>query len=310
MSADPADPRWASSGTYVTTPASGQQDDGWVPGQRAPAQLLNWLFVTIRAWIIAIKVWAGYGLMRWQERIEIEEDLTHPDASFAVAAGGVYIAKTAGGFGSFNPFGGGTVLGLADVEGSPSALSPASWYYVYAYLDGSNALAYQISATGPTLGLFKDGAENTHLYMGSFKTDTTAGVPGFGLSIGFPLPQIRSGRWVHYRVTGSNRTYFEVDHQTSPAPGTAKLIDCNALITPGKGARVAKVNIISVETGGNTVALYVNGLGGRVALWLGPNTRASTEMIIDLDAFGRFTLHASDTTIEWWVVFLGFEERN
>lgn len=313
MGIDPSDPRWASDGVHVTVPSSGQQDEGWVPGTRAPAQLFNWLLSTIRAWVVAIKAWAGYGLIRWQEHIAIETSsgVSPVDASIAVAVGGVYIAKTSIGFGSLNPFGGGAVLGLADVEGNPSALSPDSWYYVYAHLTGLGALAYLISTTPPSLGIFKGGGENNYLYMGSFKTTITSGVPGFGLDIGFPYPQIRSGRWVHYQVTTSNYGLFTVDTQDAPAPGTAKTVDCSALITPGKGARVAKVNIIAHETSRvNIVKLYVNGVDGRIAAWLSPGGRVAVEMIVELDAAGRFTMEADYVTIEWRVQFLGFEEKN
>lgn len=44
MSVKPTDlARWADTGGAIVVPPSGKQDVGWVPGERPPAQFLNWL---------------------------------------------------------------------------------------------------------------------------------------------------------------------------------------------------------------------------------------------------------------------------
>ncbi len=44
-------PRWANSGGSVSTPSSGKQDIGWVPGEKPRAQWKNWLAIHTYNWI-------------------------------------------------------------------------------------------------------------------------------------------------------------------------------------------------------------------------------------------------------------------
>jgi hypothetical protein len=56
-------PRWASTVTGDTTrvqaPTSGRQDVGWAPGERPPAQHLNWLLNIIYQWLAYLNGLAG-----------------------------------------------------------------------------------------------------------------------------------------------------------------------------------------------------------------------------------------------------------
>jgi hypothetical protein len=42
---------WATSGTLVSTPPSGDRVTGFVPGQRPPAQWFNYLFDAVKRWV-------------------------------------------------------------------------------------------------------------------------------------------------------------------------------------------------------------------------------------------------------------------
>ena len=46
-----------------------------------------------------------------------------------------------------------TVLDLTDVDGAPGALANSTWYYVYAFCDGTATTAFYISTTAPEASL-------------------------------------------------------------------------------------------------------------------------------------------------------------
>jgi hypothetical protein len=47
-----SNPRWGDVGGDIVEPSSGQKDVGFVAGQKAPAQFLNWLLNLLYQWIV------------------------------------------------------------------------------------------------------------------------------------------------------------------------------------------------------------------------------------------------------------------
>lgn len=51
-------PEWASTGTRVT-PATAKQQQGWITGEKAPAQWLNWWMNLVYLWVVYLKNLTG-----------------------------------------------------------------------------------------------------------------------------------------------------------------------------------------------------------------------------------------------------------
>jgi hypothetical protein len=85
-----------------------------------------------------------------------------------------------------------TVLDLTDVDGSPAALANGTWYYVYAFCNGTATTQAYISTTAPESSLtWRTGAEGVDRYIGCFRTDGS----------GAPLPvRMHRGRYT-YRMS-------------------------------------------------------------------------------------------------------------
>lgn len=82
-----------------------------------------------------------------------------------------------------------TTLDLTDVDSSPANLSNGTWYYVYAFCDGTATTAFYISTTAPEASLtWRTGAEGVDRYIGCFRTNAS----------GAPLPVSKRGNRYEY----------------------------------------------------------------------------------------------------------------
>lgn len=83
-----------------------------------------------------------------------------------------------------------TVLDLTDVDGAPANLSNNTWYYVYAFCNGTATTQAYISTVAPEASLtWRTGAEGVDRYIGCFRTNGS----------GAPLPvRMHRGRYVYW----------------------------------------------------------------------------------------------------------------
>lgn len=66
----------ADSEAQITTPSAGQLDTGWIPGQRPPAQFLNWFMWTVYRWLLWLKQYTGEII--WAARTDRTNTFTEP----------------------------------------------------------------------------------------------------------------------------------------------------------------------------------------------------------------------------------------
>ena len=115
------------------------------------------------------------GALWWSKTLSV--DTLGTNAVFAVNVGAIWACALLDG--SANLYvksdTGGEVLTIADVEGAPANLSNSTWYYVYAWLNGST-LDYQISSTAPDATRTTKSGDALYRYLGCFRT-TAAGAP-------------------------------------------------------------------------------------------------------------------------------------
>jgi len=85
-----------------------------------------------------------------------------------------------------------TVLDLTDVDGTPANLANNTWYYVYAFCNGTATTAAYITTVAPEASLtWRTGAEGVDRYIGCFRTNGS----------GAPLPmRMHRGRYT-YRMS-------------------------------------------------------------------------------------------------------------
>jgi len=83
-----------------------------------------------------------------------------------------------------------TSLDLTDVDGAPAALANDTWYYVYAFCNGTATTQAYISTVAPEASLtWRTGAEGVDRYVGCFRTNGS----------GAPLPmRMHRGRYVYW----------------------------------------------------------------------------------------------------------------
>lgn len=79
------------------------------------------------------------------------------------------------------------------VEGGGGTLgASAKWWYVYAFVNGSGQLDFEVSDTAPNASRTLKSGDNTRRYLGCFKTDSS----------GAPLPMRRVNNLCLYRASG------------------------------------------------------------------------------------------------------------
>lgn len=146
-----------------------------------------------------------------------------------------------------------TVLDLTDVDGAPANLSNDTWYYVYAFCDGTATTAAYISTVAPEASLtWRTGAEGVDRYVGCFRTNGS----------GAPLPmRMHRGRYT-YRMSsiGFGGYLSKTTFTTSWAA-----YDFSTALPPH--ARIATVRVLAVDgtnpplvnvrTPGDTTDVYV-----------------------------------------------------
>lgn len=144
--------------------------------------------------------------------------------------------------------GGGTAIGQTKVEGGGNLVAD-TWYYVYAYLNGSS-LDYQISVTAPGAGLiFKSGGV-LYRYLGCFRT-ITAGAP--------IAMRMTNGRYL-YRVSGQAVADLRVKNAGVDVANTA--VACSALVPPTSRIATVRVEITNAAAQFNYGYVRTNGDAG------------------------------------------------
>lgn len=159
------------------------------------------------------------GALWWSKTLTV--DPLGTNAVFAVNVGAIWACALLDG--STNLYvksdTGGEVLTIADLEGGGANLANSTWYYVYAWLDGS-ALNYQISPTAPDATLTTKSGDALYHYLGCFRTT----------SAGAPIPcNMAGGRYV-YCVGDVTAATLQV--VTAGAAAAYASIPCSTLAPP------------------------------------------------------------------------------
>lgn len=161
-----------------------------------------------------------------------------------------------------------TTLTLANVEGSPAALSNSTWYYVYAYSDGTTTLRFLINTTPPdATGLWQSaGGDALRRYIGCFRT-TSSGAP-------IAVTAYR-GRY-SYRVSDLGATALRVLSAGGDTSYTD--IDLSALVPPHSrlaelGLYLAPNTAATTRIGGATLRRKGGTVGGVVGINCGTGTQ-------------------------------------
>jgi hypothetical protein len=150
-------------------------------------------------------------------------------------------------------------LGIAQVQGAPGALSADTWYYAYAFSNGTGTLQWQISTTPPTesgtptvLQQWKRGQEANYRFVGAFVTDGS----------GNPIPMVMAnGRYTYVAPDVLHNDLNNVNADYSLAarvPPHAKAALVRVLATSSDGAAIMRANI---GTAGATTT------GGAASAW-------------------------------------------
>lgn len=252
---------WATSGTNVATPPSGDRVTGFVPGQRPPAQWVNYLFDAAKRWVASF-------VSQFNGRIEgpyyVEQATVAPVAdadldTFAIKVGRIGFCKVDGSVltvDSDNVNFLDTDLADRTTYGGQPALYPQEVYHVYVGIDGTNPL-WNLSRTPPdSVGVFKN-TDPALRYVHSFCTD----------SRGWPIPHRRVG----------NRTLY------CAGGGSAADVAPSTLLFAGGGSEVQR-NLGAPSSASCLVPIT----SGRVALVHCLVTRNS--------ASGQSTLRVRETT--------------
>lgn len=146
-----------------------------------------------------------------------------------------------------------TVLDLTDVDGAPANLSNSTWYYVYAFCDGTATTAFYISTTAPEASLtWRTGAEGVDRYIGCFRTNGS----------GAPLPmRMHRGRYTYrmssigfggYLSKTTFTTSFVAYDFSMALPPHARIATVRVLAVDGTNPP-----LVNVRTPGDTADVYV-----------------------------------------------------
>ena len=140
-----------------------------------------------------------WGQLLWSGRFAVAPGGT--STVFAVTVGAISSLCVRDATGTWRPYyvAAETTLTLAHVEGAPAALSNSTWYYVYAYSDGTTTLKFLINTTAPdATGLWQSaGGDALRRYIGCFRT-TSGGAP-------IPVRAV-NGRYT-YRISSITSAY-------------------------------------------------------------------------------------------------------
>lgn len=209
----------------------------------------------------------------WGQHLAAERFGVSPGGTntvFAVTVGAISSLCVRDATGTWRPYyvAAETTLTLAHVEGAPAALSNSTWYYVYAYSDGTTTLKFLINTTAPdATGLWQSaGGDALRRYLGCFRT-TSGGAP-------IAVTAYR-GRY-SYRVSdlgatalrvltaGGDTSYTDVD-LSALVPPHSRLVEISAYLIPNT-AVATTIGSATLRRKGGTV-------GGVVGVECGTGTQ-------------------------------------
>jgi hypothetical protein len=128
-----------------------------------------------------------------------------------------------------------TTLDLTDVDGAPAGLANDTWYYVYAFCDGTATTAFYISTTAPEASLtWRTGAEGVDRYVGCFRTNGS----------GAPLAmRMHRGRYAYrpfyvQALAFGNSTSFAAVDLSSVVPPHARIAHLRLNLTGSYAAQL------------------------------------------------------------------------
>lgn len=131
-----------------------------------------------------------WGQLCWSGRFAVDPGGTN--TVFAVKVGAISSLCVKDSAGVWRPYytAAETTLDLGDVEGAPANLSNSTWYYVYAYSDGTSTLRFLINTVAPdATGLWQSaGGDGLRRYLGCFRANGS----------GAPIPvRAHQGRYLY-----------------------------------------------------------------------------------------------------------------
>lgn len=210
----------------------------------------------------------------WGQHLAAERFGVSPGGTstvFAVTIGAISSLCVRDSSGTWRPYtvSSETTLDLGDVEGTPAALSNSTWYYVYAYSDGTTTLKFLINTTAPdATGLWQSaGGDALRRYLGCFRT-TSGGAP-------IAVTAYR-GRY-SYRVSdlgatalralsaGGATSYADVDLSTL-VPPHSRLAELGLYLAPNTAATTA-IGGATLRRKGGTVGGVIGANCGTGTQW-------------------------------------------
>lgn len=221
------------------------------------------------------------GALWWSKTLSVDTGGTN--AVFAINVGAIWACALLDG--STNLYvksdTGGEVLTIADLEGGAGTLSNSTWYYVYAWLNGST-LDYQISSTAPDATRTTKSGDALYHYLGCFRTT----------SAGAPIPcNMAGGRYV-YCVGDVTAATLQV--VTAGAAAAYASVPCSTLAPPH--ARIVTLKVVATNVIGGglvTSSVTVQRFGaastGTHDLYTGVTAlqSAAAEMTVEVDSSQR-----------------------
>ncbi len=146
-----------------------------------------------------------------------------------------------------------TVLDLTDVDGSPANLSNSTWYYVYAFCNGTATTQAYISTVAPEASLtWRTGAEGVDRYIGCFRTNGSGAPLPVRMHRGrytYRMSRIGFGGYLSKTITSTSWTAYDFSTGLPPHARVAhlRLFAVDATNPP----------LVQVRTPGDTASEYV-----------------------------------------------------
>jgi hypothetical protein len=252
--------------TLPTRPQDG--DDAYMDAGAAPLMpVLQHLYDAAGALRIA-----ALGQMSGGDRLSVDPGGTSTVFTVRVSRIVGLLSRATGGTTLFATYTAGeTTLDLTDVNGSPAALANGTWYYVYAFCNGTATTQAYISTTAPESSLtWRTGAEGVDRYIGCFRTNGS----------GAPLPmRMHRGRYT-YRMS---RIGFGGYLSKTTFTTSWVAYDFSAGVPPH--ATVATVRVLAVD-GTNPPLVNVRTPGDTADVYVtqSPATNAISVFDVEMDS--------------------------
>ena len=233
---------WATSGTNVATPPSGDRVTGFVPGQRPPAQWVNYLFDAAKRWVasfVSNDDGCRFGTL-FASQLEHRPAATADLDTWVISVAGIKQLRI--GSKVITDVSGGAVYTDTDVadrsnSGGDPCLVFNARYHVYVGVSGSS-LVWNVSRTAPTAdGKWKTGFVGTWAYVTSFCADGG----------GWPRPFQTVGSRTSFVSGGYTSTDNTIASRTAGSASAA--IDLTPWVPAGR-ARLAHLRVTR-PTGSN-----------------------------------------------------------